>query len=140
MAKTFKSKLIGTVVKDAEAMFKAKVITFESQFNNPKNQTEPGGMCSCCGAGPRVNSVHDWWLVFKAGLCDSDGVFYSMLCGGGSGDGCLEEIRHQNAKRKRTFRDEAAEIIRFMNGDDVDGMESDFDDFNAIGAFDGFDV
>jgi hypothetical protein len=136
MPKKYKSKLIAQVVKDAEVMFKAKVITFESQFGNPRNLTEPGGMCSCCGAGPRVTDEHDWWLVLRAGLCDSDGVFYSMLCGGTSGDGCLEEIRHQNAKRKPTFRDEAASIIALLNGDDVDGMQSEFEDADQLGMLD----
>ena len=68
MAKKFKSKLIAKIVKDAEATFKATVITFESQFDNPKKLTEPGGMCSCCGAGPHVADEYDWWLVLKAGL------------------------------------------------------------------------
>lgn len=136
MAKKFVSKLVERVIKDAEAMHKATAITFESQFDNPKKLTSPGGMCSCCGASGRVSDEHDWWLVFKAGLCDSDGVFFSMLCGGPDGSGCLEEIRHQNAKRERTFRDDAADLIRTMNGDDVDGMESDFDDADYLGMLD----
>jgi hypothetical protein len=136
MAKEFVSKLVAKVIKDAETMFKAKVITFESQFDNPKKLTSPGGMCSCCGAGPRVSDEHDWWLVFRAGLCDSDGVFYAMLCGGPSGEGCLEEIRHENAKRKRTVRDDAAAVTRMMNGDDVDGMAADMDDFEFLGMLD----
>src|SRR3954452_9730157 len=136
MPKKYRSKLIATVIKNAEAMFKAKVIIFESQFDNPKSLSEPGGQCSCCGAGTRVTSVYDWWLVLKAGLCDSDGVFYSMLCGGPSVEGWLEEIRHQNAKRKRTFRDDAADIIVMMNGDDVDGMEAEFEDADFLGMLD----
>jgi hypothetical protein len=134
--KKFASKLVERVIKDAEKLHKAQVITFESQFNNPKSLTSPGGMCSCCGAGPRVSDENDWWLVFKAGLCDSDGVFYSMLCGGCDGSGCLEEIRHQNAQRKRTFRDDAADVVAMINGDDVDGMESDMDDFDFMGLLD----
>ena len=93
-------------------------------------------MCSCCGAGPRVTDEHDWWLVFKAGLCDSDGVFYSMLCDGPSGEGCLSVIRAENKRRKPTFRDDVADIISMMNGDDVDGMQTDFEDADFLGMLD----
>jgi hypothetical protein len=133
VAKQFASELVERVIRDAEARHKAKVITFESQFDNSQNLTSPGGMCSRCGTGPRVSDEHDWWLVFKAGLCDSDGVFYSMLCGGPSGEGCLETIRDENARRTRTHRDDAADVIRMINGDDVDGMESDMDELEWIG-------
>jgi hypothetical protein len=136
VAKKYVSKLVGRVIRDAEALHKANAVTFESQFDNPKKLTSPGGMCSCCGAGPRVTDANDWWLVFKAGLCDGDGVFYSMLCGGCDGSGCLEEIRHENAKRTPTFRDEMAEMISLINGDDVDGMEADMDDGGFMMGFD----
>jgi hypothetical protein len=136
VAKKFVSKLVERVIRDAETLHKAKVITFESQFDNPKSLTSPGGMCSCCGAGPRVCDEHDWWLVFQAGLCDSDGVFYSMLCGGPSGEGCLQEIRYENAKRQRSFKDDAADVVRLLNGDDVDGMEADMDDLGSMGLLD----
>jgi hypothetical protein len=136
MARKFKSKLIKGIVAEAELMLQATVITFESQFDNPKSLTEPGGMCSCCGAGPRITGREDWWLVFKAGLCDSDGVFYSMLCDNPTGDGCLSAIGRENAKRKPTFRDEAADIIASMNGDDVDGMQAEFEDADRMGMLD----
>jgi hypothetical protein len=127
---------IGSVVEHAEAIHKARVITFEPCRDNPKKRIAPGGMCSCCGASPRVDGADDWWLVFKAGLCDSDGVFYSMLCGGPSGEGCLEEVRAENAKRKRSPRDDMASMSRMLNGDDVDGMDADMDDMEFLGLLD----
>jgi len=136
MAKRFVSKLVERVIRAAEAMHRQKVITFESQFNNPKQLTDAGGKCSCCGAGPRVTDEHDWWLVFKAGLCNSDGMFYAMLCDGPSGEGCLSVIRAENTRRKPTFRDDVADIISMMNGDDVDGMQADFEDADFMGMLD----
>ena len=47
MAKKFVSKLIERVIRAAEATHRQKVVTFESNFNNPNNLTAPGGMCSC---------------------------------------------------------------------------------------------
>jgi hypothetical protein len=63
-------------------------------------------------------------------------VFYSMLCGGPAGEGCLQEVRAENARRKRTFRDEAADIIAVLNGDDADGMQADFEDADFMGMLD----
>jgi hypothetical protein len=89
MAKTnkleFVSKLVEDVVLGAEKIHDAKVVAYASQFDNPRGLIQPGGQCSCCGAGPRIDSLGDWWLVFKAGLCDGDGVYYSMLCNGPTG-------------------------------------------------------
>ena len=137
MAKKFVSQLVEKVIQDAEALHKAKVVTFESQFNNPDGLTSPGGQCSCCGGSPRITRGSDWWLVFRAGLCDGDGEFFAMLCDGPTGDGCLSAIRRENARRKPTFRDRAAEVVRDLNGDDLDGMVADMDDFDSlIGPFD----
>ena len=87
---------------EMEQRMQAKIVTFDDG-----GVLRPGGMCSCCGSGP--NPEPDWrgdpWYVFKADLCDSDGVYYSMLC-----EGCLEEIREDNAARPQTARDEVAEI------------------------------
>lgn len=59
----------------------------------------------------------------RAGICDTDGVFYGMLC-----EGCLEEIRFENSKRPQTERDEVAETITELLGDDIDGAQSMMDD------------
>lgn len=132
----FKSELIRKTVLFAEQAFGASCITFASQFDNPKGLIEPGGMCSCCGAGPRVDDEREWWLIMKAGLSDSDGVFYSMLCVGCDSTGCLEEIRAANKKRPSTFRDEASTLIMEMMGDDVDGAEAMMEDFGYLGMLD----
>ena len=93
--------------------------------------------CARAAAPARViDDENDWWLVFKAGLVDSDGVFYAMLCGGCDGSGCLEDIRGENARRKPTFRDDAAAMITDLLGDDVDGMEAMMDDFGYLGMLD----
>ncbi len=66
---------------------------------------------------------------------DSDGVYYAMLCGGVDGSGCLDSIRAENRKRKPTLRDEAADIITDLMGDDIDGAEAFMDDLEAMGEF-----
>ena len=134
-ASNFRSAIERKVVLAAELMHKGTCITFDSQFDNPRKLLSPGGMCSCCGAGPRVTDEHDWWLVFKAGLSDSDGVFYSMLCVGCDGSGCLPEVRAANARRKPTFRDEAGALVMDLMGDDIDGAESMMDDADFAEMF-----
>jgi hypothetical protein len=127
----YKSPLIKQVVHAAEASHQASVVVFQSQFDNPNGLYEPGGMCSCCGAGPRVTSRHDWWLVFRGGICDSDGVYYSQLCAGPNG-GCLTDLREENARRKRTSRDRAANIVNDLMGNDVDGAQAFMEDLSDI--------
>ena len=105
---------------EMEEFYKTKVVTFMDG-----DVKKPGGMCNCCGSGPKTEP--DWrgdpWYVYQAGICDSDGVFYGMLC-----EGCLEEIRHANEQRVVTERDEQAEIIRHLFEDDIDGMQTFMDD------------
>lgn len=83
-------------------------------------------MCACCGSGP--NPTPDWradpWYVYNAGICDADGGFYAQLC-----EGCLEEIREQKASRP--LRDEQAEVVRDLLGDDIDGAQAMMDDFDT---------
>ena len=104
-----------------EARMKSKIITYEE-----RGVLKAGGMCNCCGAGP--NSEPDWrsepWYVYKAGICDADGVYYAMLC-----EGCLEDIRDENEARPKTFRDEIAQEITHLLGDDYDGAQTTMDDF-----------
>jgi hypothetical protein len=86
-------------------------------------------MCGCCGGGP--NPQPDWrtepWYIYRAGLCDRDGVFYAMLC-----EGCLEDIRGENERRATdgllTERDAHAREIMELLGDDLDGAQSMMDD------------
>lgn len=98
---------------ELERRLNARVITFTDEGNE-----RPGGMCRCCGGGPVVEPT--WraepWYVYRAGICDSDGVYYSMLC-----EGCLEEIRALNTARPLTERDTLAKEITDLLGDDIDG-------------------
>lgn len=105
---------------ELEARFKSKIVTFDDN-----GITKPGGQCGCCGGGP--NPTPDWrgdpWYMYKAGLCDGDGVYYSMLC-----EGCLEEIRFENSKRPQTERDAVAREVTELLGDDIDGAQAMMDD------------
>ena len=100
----------------------AKVVTYESDA-----EERPGGMCGCCGSGPNV--APDWradpWYIYHAGICDSDGVYYSMLC-----EGCLEDIREENARRPATERDEIAQEVTELLGDDLDGAQAMMEDLD----------
>jgi len=105
---------------ELEERLAAKIVTYED-----KGVIRPGGMCNCCGGGPNVEP--DWrfepWYVFRAGFCDSDGVYYAALC-----EGCLEEIRDENERRPQTERDEIAREITELLGDDTDGAQTMMDD------------
>lgn len=105
---------------DMEQRLSAKIVTYEDG-----DRVLPGGMCRCCGSGP--NRTPDWrgepWYIYHAGLCDADGVYYSMLC-----EGCLEELREFNAQRPTTQRDEIARDVTELLGDDLDGAQSFMDD------------
>ena len=105
---------------ELETRFETKIVTYSDE-----GIEKPGGMCVCCGSGP--NPQPDWrgepWYVYQAGLCDSDGVYYAMLC-----EGCLDEIRCANSKRPQTERDEIAEQITELLGDDIDGAQAMLDD------------
>lgn len=106
---------------EMEARLQAKVVTFDDG-----GIEKPGGVCGCCGGGPNV--APDWradpWYVYQAGLCDVDGVYYSMLC-----EGCLEELRAENSARPKTLRDQMAREVTELLGDDLDGAQTMMDDY-----------
>ncbi|MCA9068059.1 MAG: hypothetical protein KDA84_04015 [Planctomycetaceae bacterium] len=106
---------------ELEQRFQSTVIVFEKN-----GQLHPGGACRCCGCGPnaRPDYQHEPRYIYKANLCDADGVFYAMAC-----EDCLEEIRLANRLRPKTDRDEMAEIIGEMMDEDLDGSQSMMDDF-----------
>jgi hypothetical protein len=134
MATKFVSALAGDVIKGAEKIRDAKVIVHQSQFDNPDKLWEAGGQCACCGGGPRITGPGDWWLVFRAGLRDSDGVFYGQLCDGPTGEGCLSSIRAENASRPKRLGDEIAAMVMELSGDDIDGAEADMEMFELWGS------
>ncbi len=131
----FESKLVRTVVLATEELLGAMCITSYDDYR-PEAKVSVGGMCSCCGASGHVDGPDDWWLVMRAGFCDSDGVFMSMLCVGPDGTGCFTEIRDQSRKRPVSLRDMAAAEISELLGDDVDGAQSLMDDFEYLGMLD----
>ena len=109
-----------------EDRLQANVIVFDDG-----GVERPGGMYRCCGCGP--NAAPDFqaepWYIYRANLCDSDGVFYSMAC-----EECLEDLRYQHSQRPKTGRDEMGDIVSDLMGDDIDGAQTMMDDL------DGFDL
>ena len=103
-----------------ESRFEAAVVTYEDG-----GKLLRGGMCGCCGSGANVAPAwrDEPWYVYGAGICDSDGTYYSMLC-----EGCLEDLRHENSKRPSTGRDEVARQITELMGGDYDGAQAFLDD------------
>jgi hypothetical protein len=93
-------------------------------------------MCACCGGGPRIDGHGDWWLIFRAGLVDADGVYYAMLCDNPTRDGCLSDIRRENEKRQRTARDKAAAVVTDQMVDDIDGAQAFMGDLESLDGFD----
>ena len=85
----------------------------------------PGGQCGCCGSGP--DPEPDWrpepWYIYRAGICDGDGIYFSMLC-----EGCIKEVQFENAKRVQTERDDTAKEISELMGADIDGAQTFMDD------------
>ena len=63
------------------------------------------------------------WYNFHAGICDSNGVHFSILC-----EGCLEDIRAENARRPQTERDEVARQVTELMDGDLDGAQTMMDD------------
>jgi hypothetical protein len=108
---------------ELEACLGAKIVTFDDGGVN-----RPGGMCGCCGSGPNI--APDWraepWYIYRAGICDADGVYFSMLC-----EDCLEELRESNINRPKSLRDEIAESITDLLGDDIDGAQTFMDDLES---------
>ena len=105
---------------ELEARFQTRIVAYDSG-----GKELPGGMCGCCGGGP--NPTPDWrhepWYIYRAGVCDSDGIYFSMLC-----EGWLEEIRDENARRPNTERDDIARELTELLGDDLDGAQTMMDD------------
>jgi len=109
---------------ELEARYKTKIVTFDKD-----GEQHPGGMCRCCGCGPNVSPDYrdEPWYIYVANLCDTDGVFYSTLC-----EDCLEETRLELHLRPKTGRDEMAEEISELLGDDLDGAQSMMDDLEGF--------
>lgn len=97
-----------------EREFFAKVITYRAS----DGREHLGGMCARCGAGPS-----DITAIFRANMCDSDGIYYGMLCGE-----CYEMVEAENYKRLPTERDVKARILGELLGDDIDGIDSMMDE------------
>lgn len=106
--------------QELESRFESTVVTYHDG-----NAEQAGGMCNCCGSGPDI--APDWrsepWYIYRAGVCDCDSVYYSMLC-----EDCLQTIRAEQAKRIPTEIDQIAEQVTELMGDDLDGAQVFMDD------------
>lgn len=107
---------------ELESRYGAKIVTYDAN-----GIEQPGGMCGCCGSGPDVSPSWrpDPWYIYRAGVCDVDQVYYSMLC-----EGCLEDIRAENARRPQTERDLIAHEVTELLGDDLDGAQTMMDELD----------
>lgn len=103
------------------------------------------GSCSCCGArsiradDPPRQPLHsrdtrqgfDWYVV-QANQCDRDGTYYSRLCTDGDGyEGCLRDVLEAQDKAVPAFelsRQEKADVLTDLYGDDTDGISAVMDD------------
>jgi len=93
---------------------------------NGKPCVETTGYCSCCGGPSRDQSDElplDKFRVFKAGFADSDGVFYSRLCGDLLGNGCIYDVQ----PKQSAYTD----LITELSGDDLDAAQADHEDLIA---------
>lgn len=95
--------------------------------------------CSCCGASPSDKSDFEWF-VYKAGLVDVDGIYFSYLCGDKDGNGCLSDIykdqfKDSNLNSIMNRRQEVADTMKEIMPDDEDGVWSMMQDIED-GLFD----
>lgn len=86
-----------------------------------------GHDCSCCGT---VDNGDDYF-VFRAGWCDSDGVYYGKLCSDLEGNGCLHSVDCPNSLKN----DAARMLNEMMPGELCDGVPGMLEDFEFIGEF-----
>ncbi len=93
---------------------------------NGKKYELTQGSCSCCGTSPGKN-----FSVVRAGLVDSDGVYYALLCAevdeGQAWGGCLEDVLREQARKGKNPRQEKANILRSLLGENelADGIASE---------------
>lgn len=86
-----------------------------------------GHDCSCCGS---TDNGEDFF-VFRAGWCDSDGVYYPRLCGDGNGYGCIYEV-----VPAESHKNEAAQmLLDLMPGEADDGVVTMLEDMDYLGEF-----
>ena len=95
-----------------------------------KEYKETKASCSCCSAKPTKD-----WRVYKAGISDSDGIYFSYLCGAPDDglDGCLEWAIDDAKKATGSAkgRQIAASILSDLLGDDEDGIASEMEDLTS---------
>lgn len=104
---------------------------------NGKKCESVGGSCSCCGGSAYKAGEKDCngrittedWYVFRAGWCDSDGVFFSRLCGDKDGIGCITEVKPAHNKANMF----AQAMMDIMPGEVDDAIVSEMEDLQAMG-------
>jgi hypothetical protein len=117
-------------------------VTLEVGGKTRRFAVSRGASCSCCAARPHSqgdltdtfpNEPAPWaWATWRANLRDSDGVFYSYLCGREDGrEGCLETIAREQGKRKMDAVDDGLEVMEYLLRDDMDGLASLVEDLGV---------
>lgn len=103
--------------------------------------TRVGGCyCGCCGFQP--SEEDEDFHLWRAGICDGDGVFYAALCGlTDATGGCLESILLERDKNLcesgyPAKRQHAADFIARLQGDDYDAAQVEVEDARLSGALD----
>lgn len=101
--------------------------------------------CSCCGMAPEQAQDNDPdWDTYRAGLCDSDGIYFSYLCYHPRAGNCLEDIAKEVHERRQAdmnaadaepglpdgpeLRQHKADTLREVLGDDEDGIWAEMTD------------
>lgn len=110
-----------------------------------RHWTVVDGACAMCGARPHNHddrvADRSWchvgqsstygttWVIVRAGLCDSDGVYYAALCAGdGSDDGCLDDVLAQQNDIPEDRADRLAALTDVMPDEWADGIASEMAD------------
>jgi len=95
---------------------------------NGKPCAEVKGSCSCCGAESHPDRGQGAWYMYRAGWCDSDGVYMARLCGDFYGSGCISEVSPGESERaqERTLR--AKIMLDMMPEEADDGIQTEMED------------
>lgn len=115
-----------------------KSVTLLDDNGNQRTYATASASCSCCGANPHkhtdttrdrlFNRTEEYgysWHTYQANMLDTDGVFFSYLCGDNEGEqGCLREVHEQQSEVKAKLPDRAmkCEVISEVLDGDNDGI------------------
>ena len=100
----------------------------------PTKPTPVGGSCSVCGGGATSD-----YFIFRAGIVDGDGEFFSRACGDAYGNGgCLSSLQEEQKKLQEgkyeghdfgaKKRQAAGILLDLMPGEEDDGVVTMMED------------